>query len=158
MIRPTALAALLLAVAAHGQPPRPLIPSNEKLPPPKLEPVAEAKLLMEGLAKPNFDALGKLLTDKPADADGWTFARGQALLLAESGNLLMMRPPKARAAQDAWLLKAAELRTAATTLATAAGRKEYPAARAALAAVANACNRCHETFRVPTRVTPFDAD
>ena len=158
MIRHTALAALLLVVAAHGQQPRPLIPSKETLPPPKLEPVAEAKLLMEGLAKPNFDALGKLLKDKPADADGWTFTRGQALLLAESGNLLMMRPPKTRAAQDAWLLKAADLRTAATKLATAAGRKEYPTARAALASVANACNRCHETFRVPTRVTPFDAD
>ncbi len=158
MIRHTVVFALLLVVAAHGQQPRPLIPSNEKPAPPKLEPVAEAKLLMEGLTKPNFDALGKLLKEKPADAAGWTFARGQALLLAESGNLLMMRPPKTRAAQDAWMANAVEMRTAAAKLAKAAGEKEYATARAALASVANACNRCHQAFGVATRVTPFDAD
>lgn len=150
MIRIATLAmlSLALAVAAHGQQPAA----------PKLEAVAEAKLLMEGMAKPNFDALGKLLKDKPADADAWKFARGQALLLAESSNLMMLRPPKAKAAQDAWMNKAADLRTAATRLSRAAGEKDYGTARAALATVANACNRCHETFRVPTRVTPFEAE
>lgn len=148
MTRFTVPLALALVVGAHGQPPAA----------PKLEPVAETKLLMEGLAKPNFTALGKLLADKPADADGWRFARGQALLLAETGNLLMLRPPKAKAAQDAWLGKAADLRAAATKLATAAGTKDYAAARGGLAAVANACNRCHETFRVAARVRPFGGD
>jgi len=148
MTRAALAFALLLAFAAHGQPPAP----------PKPEPVAETKLLMDALAKPNFAALGKLLKDKPADADGWRFARGQALLLAETGNLLMLRPPRAKAAQDTWLGKAADLRKAATTLATAAGTKDYATARAGLAAVANACNRCHESFRVAVRVTPFDGD
>lgn len=150
MIRLILLAGVLLVTASQGQPPAAV--------PPRLEPVAEAKLLMEGLAKPNFDALGKLLKEKPNEAEGWTFARGQALLLAESGNLLMMRPPKTKAAQEAWMAKATELRTAATKLATAAASKDYTTARATLATVANTCNRCHETFRVPTRVTPFDAE
>ena len=47
----------------------------------ELEPVAETKLLMEGLADPNMRALGKLLADKPKDAEAWGFARGQALLM-----------------------------------------------------------------------------
>src|SRR5579885_855242 len=65
---------------------------------PKLVPVAETKLLMEGINKPNFDALAKGLKQKPADAESWGYARGQALLIAETANLLLIRPPKTRQA------------------------------------------------------------
>ena len=102
--------------------------------------------------------MGKLLSAKPKDADGWTFARGQALLLAEAGNLLMMRPPKAKAGEDSWLTHAGDLRESATALARAAAAKDYLQARTALAGVANACNRCHQTFRVGLRVDPFADD
>lgn len=132
---------------AHSQPARKL--------PPKPEPVAETKLLMEGLADPNTRALGKLLAAKPKDAEGWAFARGQALLLAEAGNLLLMRPPRTRAGEEAWQGHAADLRERATALARAAAAKDYLQARTALAGVANACNRCHQTFRVRVRVDPF---
>ena len=57
---------------------------------PKLEPIAETKLLMEGLANVNFRGLERLLQQKPADLQTWTFARGQALLIAETANLLML--------------------------------------------------------------------
>lgn len=122
---------------------------------PKLEPVAETKLLMEGLADPNTKALGKLLAAKPKEADAWGFARGQGLLLAELGNLLLMRPPKTKDGQEPWLTHAADLRASATGLARAAAAKDYLQARAALAGVANACNRCHQSFRVGVRVDPF---
>ena len=122
---------------------------------PRLEPVAETKLLMEGLADPNFKALGKLLADKPKEPEAWAFARGQALLVAETGNLLMMRPPKARDAQDNWMAKATELREAAAGLARAAGARDYLKSRAGVAQVANACNRCHQGFKVATRVAPL---
>ena len=125
---------------------------------PRLEPVAETKLLMEGLADPNTRALGKLLAEKPKDAEGWAFARGQSLLLAEMGNLLLMRPPKTRDGQDPWLAHAADLRESATGLARASGAKDYVQARTALAGVANACNRCHQSFRVGVRVDPFAAE
>jgi hypothetical protein len=118
--------------------------------------VAEAKLLMEGMGKPNLDALAKLLKEKPSTAEEWTFARGQSLLIAEMGNLLMLRPPRAKAAEDTWLARSAELRTVASKLASAAGEKDYAATRAALATLANTCNRCHESFRIPTRVVPFE--
>jgi hypothetical protein len=134
---------------AHSQ------PQPAKKPPPKLEPVAETKLLMEGLADPNTRALGKLLAAKPKDAEAWAFARGQALLLAEAGNLLLMRPPKTRAGEEAWLTHAADLRESATGLARAAAAKDYLQARTALAGVGNACNRCHQTFRTGVRVDPF---
>ena len=134
--------------SAHSQPAKGKIV-------PKLEPVAETKLLMEGMAEPNTRALGKLLAAKPKDAEGWAFARGQALLLGEMGNLLLMRPPKTRAGEEQWMTHAGELRDSATALARSAAAKDYLQARTALAGVANACNRCHQSFRVGVRVDPF---
>jgi hypothetical protein len=148
------LAAAVLALGCAFLPfarsqPRPTKPA------PRLEPVAETKLLMEGMADPNLRALGKLLAARPKDAEAWAFARGQALLVAETGNLLLMRPPRTREGQDPWLTHAAELRDNAAALARAAAAKDYLQARTSLAAVANSCNRCHQSFRVPVRVDPF---
>ncbi len=122
---------------------------------PRLEPVAETRLLMEGVADSNLRGLSKLLRNRPPDAEAWAFARGQALLIAETGNLLLMRPPRTAVSQEAWLTHAAELREAGANLARAAAAKDYSKARGNLATVANACNRCHQSFRVPVRVDPF---
>lgn len=120
---------------------------------PRLDPVAETKLLMEGLAQPNFKSVDKLLREEPADAEAWQFARGQSLLIAETANLLMLRPPKSAAAQDAWFKRAGELRDKATALARATAAKDPVKGRAALLAVSASCNRCHETFRVDVKIT-----
>jgi hypothetical protein len=138
----------LLTVAA----PAPTQPKGR--PAPKLEPVAETRLLMEGLNAANFKGLDRLLRDKPADVETWTFVRGQALLIGETGNLLMLRPPK-NDGQDAWMDRATELREAATALARAAAARDYDKSQRGLVNVANACNRCHQNFRVPVRVEPF---
>ena len=80
-------AGLLLAAGAvllaGGQPPRqPKQPKDQ--PPvkvrPKLEPIAETRLLMEGLAHPNFRGIERLLQKQPDGTEAWTFVRGQALL------------------------------------------------------------------------------
>ena len=124
----------------------------------RLEAVAETKLLMEGLAGPNLRGLGKILADKPADAEAWGFARGQALILAETGNLLLLRPPRSAGGEDLWMKHATELRDAGTALGRAAAAKDYLRARAGLAGVANTCNRCHQAFRVGHRVDPFSVE
>jgi hypothetical protein len=144
-------AALLLAVAAPALTQRPREPAR---PLPKPEPVAETRLLMEGLNAANFKGLDRLLRDKPADDETWTFLRGQALLIAETGNLLMLRPPK-NEGQDAWMDRSAELREAATAVARAAAARDYDKGRRGLVGLANVCNRCHQTFRAPVRVEPF---
>ena len=146
-------AACLVAPLARSQPAK--APTK---PAPRLEPVAETKLLMEGLADPNFKALGKLLADKPKEAEAWTFIRGQSILIAETGNLLLMRPPKARDAQDTWMARATELREAAAGVARAAGARDYVKSRSGVAEVANACNHCHQAFKVATRLVPFPDD
>jgi hypothetical protein len=146
-----AVFAILIPAADSQQPKKPLAAAA-----PRLDPVAETKLLMVGLAQANFDGLNRLLKDKPTDPKTWSFIRGQALLIAETGNLLMMRPPKNRAAQDTWMLRATELREAAVKVATSASETNFPDARAGVAAVANTCNRCHQSFQIATRVVPFE--
>ena len=121
---------------------------------PKGTPVAETKLLMEGIAHANFKGLEKMLKAKPEDAEAWAFARGQSLLIAETGNLLLLRPPN-NLGQESWTKSSVELRETATRLAQALATRDLNNSRARLVEVANACNRCHQNFRVTTRLAPF---
>lgn len=141
---------LLLPTMASSQQEIPLSPRALSKP----MAVAETKLLMEGIANVNFKSLEKMLKGKPEDTEAWTFARGQALLIAETGNLLMLRPPKNQG-QEAWNKSSGELREAAKRLAIAAAERDLNTSRARLIEVANACNKCHQSFQVGTRLTPF---
>jgi hypothetical protein len=152
-----ALLSAAVVMTALAAPPRRL---PEQLPPPlerfvpKFEAVAETSLLMEGLAQPNYRALEKHLQGKgPPDVETWMFARGQALLIAETGNLLMLRPPRGEG-RDAWMRRATELRQSAGDLARRLGNRDLPRGRIALADLTTKCNGCHQTFRVPTRIGP----
>jgi hypothetical protein len=150
------LGAALLATAGMAQDrPRSALPAPRVAPKfePKFEAVAETKLLMEGLAQSNYLSLAKILQQKPADAETWAFARGQALLLAETGNLLLLRPPRNQG-RDTWMKHAMEMRQAAKDLARQAGSRDLEHSRAALVELTGTCNRCHQTFRVPVRIGP----
>jgi hypothetical protein len=134
--------------------------SPERLPPPeprfipKFEALAETKLLMEGLALPNYRAVEKHLQGKgPQDVDTWMFARGQALLIAETGNLLLLRPPR-NEGRDTWMRRAMDMRQSAGDLARRLGNRDLASSRTALSELTNKCNICHQTFRVPTRIGP----
>ena len=89
---------LLAATPAATQAP----PQKTARPVPRLEAVAETRLLMEGLAQANFRGLEKHLKQKPTEVEAWTFVRGQALLIAETGNLLLLRPPR-NPGEPVWL-------------------------------------------------------
>jgi hypothetical protein len=121
---------------------------------PKLEPVAETRLLMEGIAHPNYRGVERLLKQKPADVQSWTFARGQALLIAEAANLLMLRPPRNQG-QPVWFERAMELRKSASDLGRAVAERDFQRSKAGVVSVANSCNRCHQSFRVPVEIAPF---
>jgi len=144
------LAAGLLALPGISQSPPPRARAT-----PRLVPVAETKLLMEGMAHPNFQGVEKILKNEEVEKDSWTFARGQALLMAETGNLLMMRPPN-NSGQDNWMKNSMELRDSATELAKVIATKDRQQSRAALITLSNSCNNCHQKFRVATAIKPFD--
>ena len=146
-----AAAPLLFAPPALPQPANPRAAARPR---PKLEAVAETRLLMEGLLQSNVRGLERNLRQRPADAETWTFARGQALLIAETGNLLLMRPPKS-SGQDVWMDYAGELRERATRLAQFAAARDLERCRQALLDLSGTCNRCHQNFRVATRIMPF---
>ncbi|MBI2803713.1 MAG: cytochrome c [Planctomycetes bacterium] len=122
---------------------------------PKLQPIAETKLLMEGLANPNFRGLERNLSKNPIDDQTWTYARGQALLIAECANLLMLRPPKGTQSQPTWFQETMDLRTQATRLAQSIAKKDLASAKAGMQNLARSCNRCHQSFRVPVDIVPF---
>jgi hypothetical protein len=147
----TAGLALSASAQQSGRTPTPLPNAPRPVTTPKLEAVAETRLLMVGLIQPNYSGLEKQLAQRPADAETWGFTRGQALLVAESGNLLMLRPPRS-GGQDIWMQRATELRETGSTLARYAAARDYERSQTALRDVAGACNRCHQTFRVPTRI------
>ncbi len=146
-----------IMVTGSAAPPRGLpeqLPAPDAKFVPRFEAVAETKLLMEGLTQPNYAAVERHLQGKgPADADTWTFARGQALLIAETGNLLLLRPPR-NDGRDAWMRRAIDMRQSAGTLARQLGNHDLERSRAALAALTAKCNSCHQTFRVPARIKP----
>ena len=123
---------------------------------PKLEPIAETKLLMEGLAHANFRGLERNLLKNPIDDQTWTFARGQALLIAETANLLMLRPPKTQG-QAAWFEHTMNMRSQATQLAQHLAKKDIEQAKIGMTQLAGSCNRCHQTVRVPVESVPFPA-
>ena len=114
------------------------------------------QLLMEGLAHSNYRSVSRLLKAKPTDVDTWVFARGQAILIAETGNLLLLRPPK-NTGRDTWMRLASEMRTQATALARSTGGRDYARSKAALTNLTTSCNRCHQTFRVAAKVAPDPA-
>lgn len=150
----TRFPALVLSVAALSLLPAAERPSRPAGSPPRLVPVAETRLLMQGINMPNFRGLEAMLRKEPADSDAWIFVRGQALLIAENGNLLLLRPPR-RDGRSVWMDRAVELRDAATRLARDAAGRDFAASRKDLTAVASVCNRCHQTFRVSVQVAAF---
>jgi hypothetical protein len=160
----TALAALLVTASGSAQPGSETLPRPRPAPKnkpaktttkfvPKFEALAETRLIMEGLAHSNYRSLNRILAKKPADNDTWVFARGQALLIAETGNLLLLRPPR-NSGRDTWMKLGMSMRTAAGNVGRAAGNRDYPATKTALVGLTNACNRCHTTFRIPVKIAP----
>jgi hypothetical protein len=153
-----AAAFFLLAVPPvmpQNQPPPPSKPQPGTRVEPKLVPVAETRLLMDGLAHANFRGLERILKQQPADEKAWTFGRGQALLIAETGNLLMLRPPHNQG-EAIWFKRAMELRDAAAQLAGNISKRNYAASRTGLIQLAGQCNRCHKNFKVNAQIAAFD--
>ncbi|MBI3824019.1 MAG: cytochrome c [Planctomycetes bacterium] len=121
---------------------------------PKLEPIAETRLLMEAIAHANFRGLERNLTKKEIDEQSWVFARGQALLIAETANLLMLRPPKNQG-EAVWFERSMDLRKQAMLTAQEVAKKDVERSKASLRSLAASCNRCHQSFRVPIEIAPF---
>lgn len=96
---------------------------------------------MEGVNKPAYERLVACLLQNILDEDEWKAVLADSLLLAESGNLLLMRP-----IQDpqAWSVNAINLRESGTKLYESAKLKEITPVRLNFDTMLNDCDACHQ--------------
>ena len=117
----------------------------QRMPTPGPRALANVRQLHDLLITPASDAVFNVSTNPPTDANGWTAARNQALLLAEAGNLLMV----GNRVRDYgnWIKMSRALVDAAALAATAAEKRDAKALEAAADPITVACMECHRPYR-----------
>src|SRR5882672_4078740 len=133
--------AMATAALAQGRPEgRPLRPQAGGV-----RALANVRELHDIMISPASDAVFDATARQPLDEKGWTTARNQALVLAESGNLLMVG---SRVRDNAnWMRMARALLDAAAQAFTAAQKKDAKALEVATDAITVACMECHRPYR-----------
>ena len=112
---------------------------------PSFQPVGTVSQLMIDLIYPSSDAIFYIERAPPKNEVEWNVIRAQALLLAESGNLLMMAG-RARD-QGNWMKDSKMLIDAGTAAYKAASAKDMTAILALNDQLNAACVTCHEQYR-----------
>lgn len=100
---------------------------------------------MEYVHEPVIGDLKAAMAHAPTDDDGWEAIESSALIMAESGNLLLLRGPSEH--RDLWVKASIGLREAGADLYHAAQKKDYKAARANFKLMAAQCMECHKHFK-----------
>ena len=132
-----------LALGAFALSPRTTARAEEK--PPAPVPVdTNMHDFMEGVFQAPYRRLKAGLAAEPKDAAGWKAVRSDALILAEGGNLLLLRKAPKDAAE--WAKHSAASRDSGADLFKAAKAKDFAAARKAYEAMLGHCNACHKKF------------
>jgi hypothetical protein len=99
---------------------------------------------MEYVFQPTYLRLKQSMAAAPADNAGWKGVKADSLVLAEGGNLLLLRTPEEESA--AWNETSAAVRDLGGELYQAAKKKDYPTARKHYEAMLIKCNSCHDKF------------
>ena len=111
---------------------------------PSFEPVATISELMVDIIYPKSDEIFYVMRTPPETDYDWTLLRRDALILAESGNLLMV---DGRAIpQDDWMALAKELVDVGTAAYEAAEARDLDAIVALNAPLEAACRDCHQQY------------
>lgn len=112
---------------------------------PSFEPVGSMSQLMVGIIYPTSDALFYIERSPPKTEVEWNGIRNQALMLAESGNLLMM-PGRARD-QGNWIKDSKMMIDAARDAYKAAVAKDMDGILAQSDRLIASCITCHKQYR-----------
>jgi hypothetical protein len=109
------------------------------------QPVATISQIMVAITLPYSDALLYIERNPPQNERDWETLQLQALMLAESGNLLMM---KGRAKnQGQWMKDARMLVDAGAAAVKATRAKDIQAVLALNKQIVDSCITCHKQFR-----------
>jgi hypothetical protein len=128
------IAALLLLV---------VIPAFAQSPP--FLPVATISEIMDAITLPYSDALLYIQRNPPQSDRDWEVLQMQALMLAESGNLLMMKDRAKN--QGEWMKDARSLVDVGLAAVKATRAKDMQAVLALNERIVNSCITCHRKFR-----------
>jgi hypothetical protein len=108
------------------------------------KPVATVKQVMLGITVPASNAVFAVAGEAPKDDAGWQAIEASALAVAESGNLLLMKP---RAVDDQeWKQYALALIDAGAKAAEAARAKDADKTSTAGDDLYNTCEQCHAKY------------
>lgn len=99
---------------------------------------------MEYVFQPTFLRLHAQMAAEPADNKGWKAIKSDALILAEGGNLLLIRD--AGSDQADWDRHSIHVRDLGGELYRAAKAKDYKTARGHYEKMVTNCNACHDQF------------
>lgn len=99
---------------------------------------------MEYVFQPTFKQLKPAMAAKPENNQGWKTIKAGSLILAEGGNLLLMRQPEKDAAD--WTKHSVEVRDFGGKFYRAAQAKDFDAASANYKSMVQSCNACHHQF------------
>lgn len=99
---------------------------------------------MEYVFQPTYLRLKEQMAKEPADNQAWKAIKSDGLILAESGNLLLMRKSEEDPAD--WMRHSTKVREAGGQLYAAAKAKDYRTARQHYETMLTNCNACHDQF------------
>jgi cytochrome c553 len=112
---------------------------------PTFQPVGTTLQLMKAMVIPSSDALFKIATEAPKNDKEWTAVQNNALLLAESGNLLMIA---GRAKDNAeWMKDSKALVDAGAAAFKAANAKDVNKLNNISDEILTACETCHNKYK-----------
>jgi len=100
--------------------------------------------LMEYVFEPTYKRLRQSMASPPADKAGWKSVKSDALILAESSNLLLFREPEEMSSD--WNSSIVAIRDLGGKLYQAAAKSDYDAAKGHYTAMLENCNQCHKVF------------
>lgn len=110
-----------------------------------VEPVeSDMHEFMEYVFQPTFNRLKPAMGAEPTNNQAWKSIKAESLILAEGGNLLLVRQPKEDAAD--WVKYSLQVREFGGGLYRAAIAKNYATARKNYESMVKSCNACHQQF------------
>jgi cytochrome c553 len=112
---------------------------------PTFQPVGTTLQLMRAMVIPTSDAIFKISNEAPKNDSEWATIQNSALMLAESGNLLMIA---GRAKdKDEWMKDAKALVDAGAAAFKAANAKDANALNDISDQILTTCETCHQKYK-----------
>jgi hypothetical protein len=101
---------------------------------------------MEYVFEPTYLRLKASMKDEPKDNNAWKAIKSDSLILAEGGNLLLIRLPDDKEKAEVWREHSVSVRDFGGQLYRTAKKKDYEASVNHYLSMINRCNSCHDAF------------